>query len=330
MYVLASEIDQLSLPSEWADHESLLTVGAFDGIHVGHQALIRQLVAQAKREGRLSGLVTFYPHPAVVLSPRRSPLYLTTPGEKTALLEPLGLDWMAIIPFTAHLAAMPPREFVHHLYRGVNMRGLWVGEDFALGRNREGDIKTLQQLGQDVGFQVQRISDVTQGESKIGSSEIRMLLCHGHVQEAARLLGRYYSVSGEVVHGAQRGRCLGFPTANVRIPPDRVVPANGIYATFAYLNSKCYPSVTNIGVRPTFDNGERSVETYLFDFDQDIYGCDLVVAFVSRLRPERRFADVKALIAQMEHDAEQARQVLTADVVLPQNHKANCTFNGTS
>jgi riboflavin kinase/FMN adenylyltransferase len=312
MQVLSGEIDQLALPAKWRERSCSLTVGAFDGIHVGHQHLIRQLVRQAEHEDRLAGLVTFYPHPTSVLHPSRQTLYLTTPGEKTALLEPLGLDWLAFLPFSHDLAGTAPRVFVQQLYDRVHMRTLWVGPDFALGRNRKGDVGMLQHLGREVGFQVHEIPYVTKNGARVSSSQIRSLLRRGRVQEAGRLLGRHYSIGGEVVRGAQRGRCLGFPTANVLPPGDRIVPANGIYATYAYLGSERYASVTNVGVRPSFDNGERSVEAYLMDFDDDLYGCDLVIAFVARLRPERRYSDIQRLIAQIEQDVVQAREVLEA------------------
>ena len=310
MYVLTSEIEELFLPDTFAQHESILTVGAFDGIHLGHQALIRELVAYAKQKGRLSGLVTFYPHPAAVLRPDRPVQYLTTPGEKAALLEPLGLDWMTVLSFTSQLATMSPRDFMRHMYERANMRGVWVGPDFALGRGRAGDVSALQRLGKEVGFRVYDAPYVTQDGDKVSSTHIRTLIRRGRVKEAARLLARPYNVSGEVVRGAQRGRCLGFPTANLDVHPERIVPANGIYATWAYVGSERYRSVTSIGIRPTFDSGERRVETYVLDFSDDLYGCDLMIEFVARLRPEKRFTDVQDLVAQIEHDVVAARETL--------------------
>jgi riboflavin kinase/FMN adenylyltransferase len=316
MHVLASEIGELALPVGLDRQESILTVGAFDGIHVGHQELIRRLVEQAGGQNRLAGLVTFYPHPTIILRPSSPTLYLTTPGEKMALLEPMGLDWIAVLSFTSQLATMTPRQFMACLYNRVNMRGVWVGPDFALGRDRMGNADTLRCLGNELGFQVYDMPYVAQGDDKVSSTYIRTLLRRGRVKDAARLLGRPYSISGEVVHGAHRGRCLGFPTANVDVHADRVVPANGIYATFARLGKDRYQSVTSIGVRPTFDRGERSVETYLFDYDGSLYGCDLVVEFVARLRPEKRFPDVKGLVAQIEQDVVAAREMLDVHLSL--------------
>jgi riboflavin kinase/FMN adenylyltransferase len=312
MYVLTSELDDLALPSGLNNVDSVLTIGSFDGIHVGHQALIERLIQDAREQGKLSGLITFYPHPAVVLYPERSTLYLTTPGEKTALLEPSGLDWVIIVSFTQDLADMSAQAFMQVLYDRVGMRGVWVGPDFALGSNRKGDTTMLYRLGREMGFEVHDIPYVTQDGHKISSTHIRRLLQRGHVREAARLLGRPYTVSGEVLHGAQRGRCLGFPTANVGARPDRVIPANGVYATCVRLDRERLPSVTNIGVRPTFDNGARSVEVHILDYDGQLYGRDLVIEFVDRLRPELRFQDVQDLVVQMKQDIVDSRKILNA------------------
>jgi riboflavin kinase/FMN adenylyltransferase len=270
------------------------------------------LVAQAQHDRRLAGVVTFDPHPAAVLHPERPALYLSTPAEKSQLLEQLGVDWLAIVPFGAALAATSPQAFMEHLYRGLNMRCLWVGTDFALGRDRQGDIGTLRLLGRKMGFDVEEVHPVTIDGRRVSSTSIRILLQHGHVKEAAHLLARYYSVSGTVAHGAKRGRDLGFPTANVDVPTDRVVPADGIYAAYARLENERCRAVVNIGVRPTFDNGARSVEAYLLDFERDLYGHQLGLEFVARLRPERRFQNVQDLIAQMRQDVEQTRRILDA------------------
>lgn len=312
MHVLTTSLADLALPEQYAARESIVTVGAFDGIHLGHQALISSLVARAREEGRAAGLVTFYPHPSVVLRPDRPARYLTTPGEKAVLLEPLGLDWMVIMLFTPQLAQMPPRAFVEALYERLHMRVLWVGPDFALGRDRAGDLPTLRELGREMGFEVHEVPYHGRNSAKVSSTHIRTLVRRGHVEEAARLLGRYYSVSGEVVHGAHRGRCLGYPTANLDVHPDRVVPADGIYATFVRLGSERRDSVTSIGIRPTFDGGERRIETYLLDYQGDLYGQDLMIEFVARLRPEKRFADTEALVAQIDRDVAQAREILSA------------------
>ena len=309
MHVLTDTLERICLPDELADSKSLVTIGAFDGIHLGHQHLIGRLIAQARTQNHLAGLVTFYPHPTTVLSPRHTLPYLTTPGEKTILLEQLGLDWIAILSFDRQLAALTPRTFVQHLYQRLNMRGLYVSDDFALGRDRTGDVSALQTLGQEMGFDVYITPFLQDDGLKIGSSRIRTLLRHGHVRKAASLLGRHYALAGEVVHGAQRGRCIGFPTANLQVSPERVIPANGIYATYATLGTERYCAVTSIGTRPTFDNGEQSVEAYILDFNQDVYGCDLVLEFVARLRPELRFSSVQKLVDQINQDVLDAKAI---------------------
>jgi riboflavin kinase/FMN adenylyltransferase len=291
--------------------EAVLTIGTFDGVHRGHQALIGALVERARSTSRLAALITFHPHPAAVLAPERVPRYLTTPGEKMALLERLGVDLVVLLSFDQKLAATSAREFMERVSTQLRLRELWVGADFALGRNREGNVPGLQELGHEFGYRVQVFEPVQSGSEIISSSRIRSLLEQGRVDEAAGLLGRYPSLSGEVVRGARRGHRLGFPTANLEVRPERAVPADGIYAVFAVLGAERYPAVANVGVRPTFDNGQRIVEAHIFDFDQDIYGCDLVVEFVAWLRDERRFEHVNDLMAQMGQDSLHARRILT-------------------
>jgi riboflavin kinase/FMN adenylyltransferase len=199
----------------------------------------------------------------------------------------------------------------------MGMRELWVGPDFALGRNREGDLDALRRLGDELGFAVHDIPYITGSgphvqlrEERVSSSHIRALLRGGHVAEAGRLLGRHYCFPGRVVHGAQRGRDLGYPTANLEVRADRVIPANGVYATYVHLGSDRRPSVTNVGVRPSFDDGTKSIEAYILDYSGNLYGREVTISFVARLRPELRFGDVQALIAQMGRDVQDARQVL--------------------
>lgn len=312
MYVVTSELERLELPGELAGRGTVLTIGAFDGIHIGHQALIRSLVAQARQHELWAGLMTFDPHPDAILRPQQHELYLTTLDEKIALLETLGLDWVVVLSFTPQLAQMTPHSFMERLRERMRVHTVWVGPDFALGRNRAGNVETLQRLGEQMGFEVRDVPYVAQDGQKVSSTQIRTLLRRGHVAEAACLLGRWYNVSGPVIHGAHRGRSLGFPTANVDVHPERLVPANGVYVTLAWLGETCYPSVTSVGVRPTFDHGERRVETYLLDYRGDLYSRDMGVEFVAHLRPEERFADVQQLIAQMERDVADARRILDA------------------
>ncbi|HSR31319.1 MAG TPA: bifunctional riboflavin kinase/FAD synthetase [Anaerolineae bacterium] len=305
--------------------ETILTIGAFDGVHRGHQALIGAVRDRASATGRLAALVTFHPHPAVLLAPDRAPRYLTTLGSKLALFESLGVDLVVLLTFDLQMAATPARQFMEKLSGHLQFRELWVGADFALGRNREGDVHYLRELGQDLGYEVRVFEPVLEVHGTISSSRIRALLSDGCVEKAAALLGRYPSLSGEVIVGAHRGRILGFPTANLKVHPERAIPADGVYAVFAVLGTARHPAVANIGVRPSFDNGHRTVETHIFDFDQDIYGCDLVVEFVARLRDERRFENIDDLVSQIERDSKAARRILTDELGKVGDVEAACS-----
>jgi riboflavin kinase/FMN adenylyltransferase len=294
------------------DQETVLTIGAFDGVHCGHEQLIRRLVKAAHESGRLAGVITFHPHPDVVLT-HRSPLYLTTPGEKVVLLERLHLDLVTILRFDREMARTLASDFISMLCRHLHMAELWVGRDFALGKDREGDVSGLSLLGAELGFTVRVIGLVPEDGNAISSTRIRNLLLRGHVREAARLLGRYPSLAGQVVVGVKRGRCQGVPTANLEVRAERAIPADGVYAAYAVLGDVRYPAVANIGYRPSFGNHLRTVETHILDFDQDIYGFDLVVEFVARLRPERCFASVEELVAQIHEDISAAREILAVE-----------------
>jgi riboflavin kinase/FMN adenylyltransferase len=223
----------------------------------------------------------------------------------------LDLDLMVLLPFDRKVAATPARDFMEAVSRYLRIRELWVGGDFALGRNREGDVGFLRQLGEELEYGLKVIEPLVGGAEVISSSRIRALLREGNVEDAAQLLGRFPSLSGEVVVGVQRGRDLGFATANLEVRPERAIPADGVYAVFALLGTERFPAVANVGVRPSFDNGQRTVETHLFEFNRSIYGCDLVVEFVARLRPERRFEQIADLVAQIQRDSDVARQILS-------------------
>jgi len=291
--------------------ETILTIGAFDGLHRGHQALIGAVVARARATDRLAGLITFIPHPMMVLAPERAPRYITTPGEKLGLLESLGIDLVVLLPFNRQMASMPARSFMRRVSGQLRLGELWIGTNFALGRNREGNAAYLQELGREFGYELTVFQPLHSDGQVISSSRIRSLLLEGRVGEAASLLGRPPTIAGEVVHGAQRGRQLGFPSAKLKVRPERAVPADGVYAVFALLGSERHKAVANLGVRPTFDTGARTVETHILDFDEDIHGCDLVVEFVARLRDEQRFEDVDDLIRQIKIDSQAARRILS-------------------
>jgi riboflavin kinase/FMN adenylyltransferase len=211
------------------------------------------------------------------------------------------------------MAAMSPRAFMENVSRHLRLRELWVGADFCLGQGREGNVAHLQELGLELGYSVTVFQKVLGGENAVSSSRIRSLLLEGRVEQAAALLGRYPRLAGEVVRDAGRGQTMGYPTANLEVRPELAVPADGVYAVFAVLGHDRYPAVANIGVRPSFGRGTRTVETHILDFDQEIYGCDLVVEFVYRLRAERRFDEIEDLVNQIELDSQAARRILSEE-----------------
>ncbi len=295
------------------DRPTVVTIGAFDGLHIGHQRLIQELVAHARETGNLSAVVTFHPHPRSVLRPWLGPKVLTTPGEKAALLEQLGLDVLVLLSFTRVMADTPAADFVRMLCDRLHMAELWVGKGFALGRGREGKEPALRRMGAEYGYQVRIIEPTALDSQVVSSTWVRELLATGQVAEARRLLGRPYTLAGEVVTGARRGRCLGFPTANLAVRPERAVPANGVYAAYAAVDGEHWPAVVNIGERPSFNTGRTAIEVHVIGYQGDLYGQDLLVGFVERLRPERRFEDICKLVEQITRDVEQARRLLSAD-----------------
>lgn len=292
---------------------SVVTIGTFDGLHRGHQALLEQLLAAARRRQAQAVVIAFHPRPKTVLAPHHpNNDYLTTPEERITLFEKWGIDVLILTPFTLEFAQTTAYEFVKMLVSRLNMVELWAGHDFALGKGREGDLERLAQLGREFNYTVHEFTQVLIQGKLVSSTQIRQLLLAGQVREAAELLGRYPSVRGQVVQGERRGRTIGFPTANLAPPPERLLPANGVYATFVRrpADPRRYASVTNVGVRPSFEGSTRTVEAYIFDFEEDIYGQQLTVEFVERLRPEKKFASVDELMAQIRQDAAQARTLL--------------------
>jgi riboflavin kinase/FMN adenylyltransferase len=245
------------------------------------------------------------------LRPDISLAYLTTPDERAELIEALGADFTLILPFSRATAATSAADFMRALVERLNLRELWAGPDFALGRGREGNVERLAGLGTQMGYTVRVAPPVDLAGVPVRSSWVRSLLAEaGNVEGAAQMLGRPYSLKGEVTAGAHRGRQLGYPTANIAVPAGRQVPANGIYACWAWLDTAGFPAAVSIGTRPTFDNGLRTVEAYLLDFGDDLYGQTLGVSFIGRLRPELRFPDAGALVAQMDLDVRRTRAIL--------------------
>lgn len=287
-----------------------VTIGTYDGLHRGHQSILKPMIAGAAQAGVASVMVSFEPHPRCVLDPDHCPANLTTLDEKTWLLEQLGLTHLVVIPFTPQVAAISPATFMDRLMRGLRLEKLFVGYDFAFGRGRRGDHDFLRRLGSRRGFSLEVRPATERGGQPISSSRIRRLILLGQVRAAAQLLGRDYVLRSTVEHGAQRGRLLGYPTANLKITPNKLLPANGVYAIRALIDSDAYAGALNLGFRPTFGGNTLTVEAFLFDFDGDLYDRLLTVSFVQRLRGEKRFASLPALQSAIARDVENAKRIL--------------------
>lgn len=295
------------------ERPSVVTIGVFDGVHRGHQALIRTLVKEARAQDKLAVALTFFPHPDVVIRKLEGRFYLTTPDERARLLGELGVDTVITETFDDTFRHTRAQEYVDRMLRHLRLSSLWVGADFALGYQREGTVAWLRKAGEAQGFSVETLDlIVANGDhSAITSTRIREALVAGDVEHAAEWLGRPYSITGEVVHGLARGRTIGFPTANVDAWAQQVIPGNGVYAGWAMLGNERFMAMTNVGMRPTFTGQGITVESYLLDFDREIYGEHLTVTFEKRLRPEMKFDGIAALVAQIGRDVEAGREWLT-------------------
>jgi riboflavin kinase/FMN adenylyltransferase len=289
-----------------------LTIGNFDGVHLGHQHLVRFLIERASAMGLGAGAVTLYPDPVRVLRPQLPMQYLTSLEERLELLRDLGLDLVVPLTFTSELAETAPRSFVTILREELDMRLLVMGPDNAFGRNREGSPEAMAELGKELGFEIALMpAPLSSEQVTVSSTAIRNALAEGDLPAVEALLGRRYSLRGPVVLGDRRGRTLGFPTANIGVTADRALPAFGVYATWAFVGETRHQSATSIGVRPQFDGEHPSVETFIFDFDEDLYDQTLRIELVQRLRPELKFESVEALITQMHADVALSREILT-------------------
>lgn len=287
-----------------------VALGVFDGVHLGHRAILGLAVSHASAAGMQSIACTFDPHPMEVLQPGRAPLPITTLDERLALIEGCGLDLAVVLPFTRELASMEPEAFVTDvLVTRLGARDVVVGFNHRFGRGARGDAAMLRSLGERLGFRTHVAEPLVVDGVAVSSTEIRAALQRGDLAMAGRLLGRAYTLSGSIAHGAGRGRTLGFPTANI-VPTRPVLVAPGVYACAAEVAGRKERSVVNVGVRPTFGETALAVEAYLLDFVGDLYGQTMTLTFVSRIREERRFPSVDALKTQIEADAEEARRRL--------------------
>ncbi len=291
---------------------TLISVGVFDGIHRGHQHLLGRLKAEAESKGFRTAVVTFRNHPREVLRPGERVPRLTTIEDRIHLLDKFGIDLVAPLTFDMELSQVRARDFVALLQDKLEMQGLVVGPDFALGHKREGTIPVLRELGAEMGFTVTDVERLDLGGLPARSSAIRSAAADGDMASAALLLGRPFTLPGHVQHGEGRGRGLGFPTANLEIHPDLLLPPDGVYATWLKIADVYHPSATNIGLRPTFGPGQRTVETHVMDFDGDLYETDVRLAFAVRLRDELRFDTPDALVDRMHQDVVEARAALAS------------------
>jgi len=292
------------------ERDTLLTIGVFDGVHLGHRRLITELVAQAARRRLLSGVVTFRQHPEDMLSPGKKLPFLTDIETRARFLKDAGVDFIVPLSFTTALAAMGARRFITLLQKNLKMRGLVVGPDFALGKKREGDIETLRKLAKEMDFTITIVPPLEINGEVVSSTSIRKAMADGDMKKVYELTGRYFTLHGKVVTGAGRGEGLGFPTANLNINSGQALPPDGVYAGLARVNGKVYRAMTNIGKSPTFGVGRRTIESYLLDYSGDLYGHELSVDFVARLRDEKKFKNAGELKKQLTEDVKQGKTIL--------------------
>lgn len=297
------------VPTDWG--RCVVTIGVFDGVHKGHQRIIGRAVELAGERGVPSVVLTFDPHPSEIIRPGSHPALLTGVRAKAELLEALGVDVMCVLPFTKELQQQSPERFVHEvLVERLHVVAVVVGENFRYGAKGAGDVAALHVAGRRLGFAVEGVPLEGSGSTTYSSTYVRALIDAGEVREAARVLGREHRVEGVVVRGDQRGRAIGYPTANLSPLPWSAVPADGIYAGHLVRGGRPLAAAVSIGTNPTFAGRERRVEAYVLDFDGDLYGERVAVTFTERLRPMARFATVEGLVAQMDQDVQRTREVL--------------------
>jgi len=299
-------LDELTLQDSW------VTVGVFDGVHRGHQQVLQKLTAGARANGVPAVVLTFDPHPAKLFG-RGEIKLLTLPGERARLLGDQGVDVVITHPFDRNVANISAFDFMKRLKDRLGLSHLMLGYDSTLGKNREGDATRLTEIGRELGYTVETVTALSDESGVISSTEIRKLISVGNIAEAERLMGHSYRLQGLVTHGDHRGRTIGYPTANLNYAREKIIPAGGIYACWAFVQSERFAAAVNIGTNPTFtpDKQTLNVEAYLLDFDRDIYDEELRLEFVARLRDELKFDSVEALIEQIGQDVQDTRQILT-------------------
>ena len=297
------------LASAAPSKETVVTIGVFDGVHRGHRHLLRQVVELAGGQ-YIPTVVTFSNRPVTVLRPGTEPSYLTTLDQRVDLIKEQGIELVVCLDFTLELAQVSAADFAKMLVESLKMKGLVLGPDSALGKDRQGDLAFMQEQGEQLGFWARSVEPLEIEGQPVKSRRIRDAVANGNMSVCPELLGRNHKLSGVVVLGDQRGRALGFPTANLDVDPQLLLPGDGIYATWAIIDGKRHQAATSIGVRPTFDLTERLVEVFVMDFSEDLYGKTMGVEFISKVRDQEKFDGLDALIKQINQDVDDCRQVL--------------------
>jgi riboflavin kinase / FMN adenylyltransferase len=290
----------------------VVALGNFDGVHVGHQTILRAAIERARAAGGSALAVTFDPLPAKVLNPNRAPRLILTPEDKHELLRGFGLDGVIVLTFSRELSMVPAEAFVReYLRRRIGARIVVVGHNVSFGHARAGNAEVMRRLGAELGFETNVIGPIERDGIVVSSTQVREMIAMGDMKRTAILLGRPHFLRGPIVHGRERGRTIGFPTANIQSRTE-CLPPDGVYATRVVMEEGSYPSITNIGMRPTFGEPERSIEAHIFDFDRDIYGREVKLEIAERIRPERKFESAQALAAQIASDLRRAKEILAA------------------
>lgn len=304
-FELASEIEEVS-----EKKPTFLAIGVFDGVHLGHQKMLGSMASAAHAEGARAAALTFYPHPITVIQGRRDRLYLCTLSERVELLADQDLDLVITQTFDENLRRTSATDFINQLCQHLNLKQLWGGS-FSLGYNREGDLPFLRRLGREKGFTVHKFEGMVKWNGRqVSSSRIRQSLRNGEVHKVSGLLGRPYSLTGTVIPGDGRGKQLGIPTANLRVWEEQLLPATGVYAANAWLGDNWFAAASNIGYRPTVDGHGLTVEAHLLDFDAEIYGEEITLEFIKRIRDEKKFTGLEALVSQIKADIKAVRELL--------------------
>jgi riboflavin kinase / FMN adenylyltransferase len=298
------------------NRDSLITIGVFDGVHLGHKYLISQLIELARKQDLRNIVITFNKHPQEILNPQIQIPFLTDTSEKALLLKNEGADTVIVLTFSDDLSQIDATAFLKLLQTHLKMRGLVIGPDFALGRNAEGNISTIHQLGQQMGFTVTVVPPVRVNGDVVSSTAIRLAMVDGDMEKVRRMMGRPFSLHGRVIHGKGRGTSLGFPTVNLDILRGQALPSDGVYATRAYVDNRTYPSVTNVGTNPTFGTNERTIESYLIDYHNSLYEHEVKIDFIHKLRGEVRFESAEELVKQIYEDIRQTKAILNYEAMV--------------